>query len=88
MNKLLATLLAGAFVASSTLALAQTTATPAPAAPATPAAPAASSSGSMKADTMNHDSTKKSTKNKRQLRGPTGIHETNLDSVKAMLPYA
>ena len=35
-----------------------------------------------------HILTKRTTKNKRQLRGPTGIHETNLDSVKAMLPYA
>ena len=32
--------------------------------------------------------TKRTTKNKRQLRGPTGIHATNMDSVKAMLPYA
>jgi large subunit ribosomal protein L35 len=35
-----------------------------------------------------HILTKRTTKNKRQLRGPAGIHETNLDSVKAMLPYA
>ena len=35
-----------------------------------------------------HILTKKSTKSKRQLRGPTGIHATNMDSVKAMLPYA
>ena len=35
-----------------------------------------------------HILTKRTTKNKRQLSGPTGIHETNLDSVKAMLPYA
>ena len=35
-----------------------------------------------------HILTKSTTKNKRQLRGPTGIHETNMDSVKAMLPYA
>jgi large subunit ribosomal protein L35 len=35
-----------------------------------------------------HILTKRTTKNKRQLRGPTGIHETNMDSVKAMLPYA
>ena len=35
-----------------------------------------------------HILTKRTTKNKRQLRGPTGIHEMNLDSVKAMLPYA
>jgi large subunit ribosomal protein L35 len=35
-----------------------------------------------------HLLTKRSTKNKRQLRGPTGIHATNMDAVKAMLPYA
>ena len=35
-----------------------------------------------------HILTKKSTKNKRQLRGPTSVHRTNADSVKAMLPYA
>ena len=35
-----------------------------------------------------HILTKKSTKNKRQLRGTTGIHATNMDSVRAMLPYA
>ena len=34
-----------------------------------------------------HILTKKSTKNKRQLRGSTGVHSTNVDSVKAMLPY-
>jgi large subunit ribosomal protein L35 len=35
-----------------------------------------------------HILTKRTTKNKRQLRGITGIHSTNMDSVKAMLPYA
>ncbi|HZQ60970.1 MAG TPA: 50S ribosomal protein L35 [Casimicrobiaceae bacterium] len=35
-----------------------------------------------------HILTKKSTKNKRQLRGIAEIHATNMDSVKAMLPYA
>jgi large subunit ribosomal protein L35 len=35
-----------------------------------------------------HILTKKSTKNKRQLRGSTGVHSTNADSVRAMLPYA
>jgi len=35
-----------------------------------------------------HILTKKTTKNKRQLRGITGVHSTNVDSVKAMLPYA
>ena len=35
-----------------------------------------------------HILTKKTTKSKRQLRGTTGIHGTNADSVKAMMPYA
>jgi len=35
-----------------------------------------------------HILTKKSTKNKRQLRGSTRVHSTNADSVRAMLPYA
>jgi len=35
-----------------------------------------------------HILTKKTTKSKRQLRGSAAIHSTNLDSVKAMLPYA
>jgi large subunit ribosomal protein L35 len=35
-----------------------------------------------------HILTKRSTKNKRQLRGTTGVHGTNADSVAAMLPYA
>ena len=35
-----------------------------------------------------HILTKKTTKNKRQLRGIAEIHSTNMDSVKAMLPYA
>ena len=35
-----------------------------------------------------HILTKRTTKNKRQLRGNTGIHDTNMDSVRAMLPYA
>ena len=34
-----------------------------------------------------HILTKKSTKNKRQLRGSAGVHSTNADSVRAMLPY-
>jgi len=34
-----------------------------------------------------HILTKRTTKNKRQLRGSTGVHGTNVDSVKAMLPY-
>jgi len=35
-----------------------------------------------------HILTKKTTKNKRHLRGTAGIHETNIGSVRAMLPYA
>src|SRR4029077_15891448 len=35
-----------------------------------------------------HILTKRTTKNKRQLRGSTGVASTNVASVKAMLPYA
>ena len=35
-----------------------------------------------------HILTKKSTKNKRHLRGITAVDKTNAGSVKAMLPYA
>jgi len=35
-----------------------------------------------------HILTKKTAKNKRQLRGSTGVHETNTASVRAMMPYA
>ncbi|HUR89120.1 MAG TPA: 50S ribosomal protein L35, partial [Ramlibacter sp.] len=35
-----------------------------------------------------HILTKKSTKNKRHLRGPTGVHETNMGHMAAMLPGA
>jgi len=35
-----------------------------------------------------HILTKKTTKNKRQLRGTAAVHETNKRSVRAMLPYA
>lgn len=35
-----------------------------------------------------HILTKKTTKNKRQLRGSAQVHETNVKSVRAMLPYA
>lgn len=35
-----------------------------------------------------HILTKKTTKNKRQLRGTLLVHETNMRSVRAMLPYA
>jgi large subunit ribosomal protein L35 len=35
-----------------------------------------------------HILTKKTTKNKRQLRGTTAIHSTNMAAVRSMLPYA
>ncbi len=35
-----------------------------------------------------HILTKKTTKSKRQLRGSTAVHETNVQSVKSMMPYA
>ena len=35
-----------------------------------------------------HILTKKTTKNKRQLRGTTGVHESNKASIRAMMPYA
>ena len=35
-----------------------------------------------------HILTKKTTKNKRQLRGTTGIDPTNMAAVRSMLPYA
>jgi large subunit ribosomal protein L35 len=35
-----------------------------------------------------HTPPKKSTTTKRQLRGAAEIHATNMDSVRAMLPYA
>jgi large subunit ribosomal protein L35 len=35
-----------------------------------------------------HILTKKTTKNKRHLRGSAEVHETNVKSVRAMLPYA
>jgi large subunit ribosomal protein L35 len=35
-----------------------------------------------------HILTTQTTKNKRQLRGTMHVHDTNVDSVKAMLPYA
>ncbi len=46
--------------------------------------------GSVKRGQANkrHILTKKTTKSKRQLRGTTGVHKTNVDHVKAMLPYA
>ena len=35
-----------------------------------------------------HILTKKSTQTKRKLRGPTGVHDTNVRAVRAMLPYS
>ena len=35
-----------------------------------------------------HILTKKTTKNKRQLRGTAAIHPTNMAAVRSMLPYA
>ena len=35
-----------------------------------------------------HILTKKTTKNKRQLRGAASVHFTNVASVRAMMPYA
>ena len=35
-----------------------------------------------------HILTKKTTKNKRQLRGVAAVHATNEASVRAMMPYA
>jgi large subunit ribosomal protein L35 len=37
---------------------------------------------------MRHILTKKSTKRKRHLRGPTGVHQTNKRAIRAMLPYS
>jgi large subunit ribosomal protein L35 len=35
-----------------------------------------------------HILTKKTTKNKRQLRGSTAVHKSDVASIKAMLPFA
>ncbi|HEY1395400.1 50S ribosomal protein L35 [Roseateles chitinivorans] len=35
-----------------------------------------------------HILTKKTTKNKRQLRGATTVHETNMGHIASMLPFA
>lgn len=35
-----------------------------------------------------HILTKKTTKNKRQLRGMTGVHDTDTARIHAMMPYA
>jgi large subunit ribosomal protein L35 len=37
---------------------------------------------------MRHILTKKTTKRKRQLRGPTAVHDSNKRAVRAMLPYS
>lgn len=37
---------------------------------------------------MRHILTKKSSKRKRQLRGTTQIHESDMRAVRAMLPYS
>ena len=36
---------------------------------------------------LRHILTKKTTKRKRGMRGTTSVHETNLASVRAMMPY-
>ncbi|WP_106181959.1 50S ribosomal protein L35 [Candidatus Pandoraea novymonadis] len=35
-----------------------------------------------------HILTKKTTKNKRHLRGSVGVHDSDLNAVRAMLPFA
>jgi large subunit ribosomal protein L35 len=35
-----------------------------------------------------HILTKKTTKNKRQLRGAVNVHDTNMDSIRSMMPFA
>ncbi len=35
-----------------------------------------------------HILTKKTTKNKRHLRGAVQVHESDLNSIRAMMPYA
>jgi large subunit ribosomal protein L35 len=35
-----------------------------------------------------HILTKKTTKNKRQLRGSTAVHDSDVKSVRSMMPYA
>ena len=37
---------------------------------------------------MRHILTKKTTKRKRHLRGPTAVHDSNKRAVRAMLPYS
>ena len=38
--------------------------------------------------TKRHILTKRTTKNKRQLRGMTNVHDSDMASVRRMLPYA
>lgn len=38
--------------------------------------------------TKRHILTKRTTKNKRQLRGMTNVHDSDIASVRRMLPYA
>lgn len=47
-------------------------------------------SGSIKRGSANmrHILTKKSTKRKRQLRGSSAVHDSNMAAVRAMLPYS
>ena len=35
-----------------------------------------------------HILTKKTTKNKRQLRGAVNVHDSNIDSIRSMMPFA
>ena len=35
-----------------------------------------------------HILTKKTTKTKRQLRGSTAVHESDMNSIRSMMPYA
>jgi large subunit ribosomal protein L35 len=37
---------------------------------------------------LRHILTKKTQKRKRHLRGTTGVHATNMDAIRAMLPYS
>ena len=37
---------------------------------------------------MRHILTKKSTKRKRQLRGTTNVHDSDMRAVRSMLPYS
>lgn len=82
MNKLLAMLVAGVFVASSTLALAQT-----PATPATPATPPAASSGAMNHDHMTKKAKKKRAK-KKAVRKEDKMIKSNTSSANTAVKSA